>query len=113
MGINTDKECPLYGKAKDSESSFVPRDTEKLVRDMSNEGMLLRWSAWDLKSDESYKQYEYVAESTSKDKKEDWMSPEQMLKGMTTEDKRKLLKKIQKMERKNKKSKKDIKKKKD
>jgi len=56
-------------QAKDSESSFVPRDTEKLARDMSNEGMLLRWSAWDLKSDESSKQYEYVAETTSKDKK--------------------------------------------
>ena len=55
-------------QAKDSESSFVPRDTEKLARDMSHEGMLLRWSAWDLKSDESSKQYEYVADTTSKDK---------------------------------------------
>ena len=56
-------------QAKDSEVSFVPRDTEKLARDMSNEGMMLRWSAWDLKSDESKKKYEYIPETSGKDRK--------------------------------------------
>jgi len=104
--INTDKECALYGKAKDSEVSFVPRDTEKLARDMSNEGMMLRWSAWDLKSDESKKKYEYIPETSGKDrKKEKKWDPEKLLKEMTKKEKRKLLKRIEKIERKNKKSK--------
>ena len=36
---------------------------------MTNEGMMLRWSAWDLKSDESKKKYEYIPETSGKDRK--------------------------------------------
>ena len=43
-------------------------DTEKLARDMNKEGMMLRWSAWDLKSDPTSKQYEYIPEAQCKNK---------------------------------------------
>ena len=43
-------------------------DTAKLAHDMNKEGMMLRWSAWDLKSDPTSKHYEYIPESSCKNK---------------------------------------------
>ena len=45
--INTDKECPMYGKAIDSENPVGTLDMEKLQNEMQDDGMKLRFSSWD------------------------------------------------------------------
>ena len=46
--INTDKECPMYGKAIDSENPVGTLDMEKLQNEMQDDGMKLRFSSWDM-----------------------------------------------------------------
>ena len=58
--INTDKECPLYGKAKDAEAPVDLLDQKRLVEDMKEDGMKFRYSAWDIKDDPRVKKYQML-----------------------------------------------------
>ena len=106
--INTDKECPMYGKAVDADAPCTQLDHNKLQNEMQEDGMKLRFTAWEMQDDPRVKQYEMIAgpkahSSKSKD-------PMESLKNMSKEDKIKLLKKLEKLERKEKKKKKKDKK---
>ena len=118
--INTDKECPMYGKAADSEAPAERVDQERLLEQMREDGMKMRWSAWDMENskDKKYAMLKDPNEKTEaqrereKQKREDEMRRKMtMLQGMSKEEKKKLLKKLTKMEnKKDKKSKKKEKK---
>merc|ERR1712018_841429 len=108
MGINTDKECPMYGKAFDADAPCTQLDHNKLQNEMQEDGMKLRFTAWEMQDDPRVKQYEMIAgpkghSSKSKD-------PIESFKNMSREEKVKLLKKLEKLERKEKKKKKKDKK---
>merc|ERR1712051_843434 len=107
--INTDKECALYGKAKDAEAPVEMLDQNKLVEDMKEDGMKFRWSTWDMKDTRYGKQYQPVEQPGDQEGNGDMeASPEKMLMNMTIEEKMKLLKRLEKQERKkNKKKKKE------
>ena len=107
--INTDKECALYGKAKDAEAPVEMLDQNKLVEDMKEDGMKFRWSTWDMKDTRYGKQYQPVEQPGDQEGNGDMdPSPEKMLMNMTKEEKMKLLKRLEKQERKkNKKKKKE------
>jgi len=109
--INTDKECPMYGKAIDSENPVGTLDMEKLQNEMQDDGMKLRFSSWDLTSqdDARIKKYDMVSgpKRSSKSNSDD---PIASLKNMSKEEKKKLLKKLEKLERKEKKKRKKEKK---
>ena len=115
--INTDKECPMYGKAADSEAPADRVDQQRLLEQMREDGMKMRWSAWDI---ENAKEKKYAMLKDPNAKTEEQLERERhkeedevrrkmtMLKGMSKEEKKKLLKKLDKMERKKaKKSKKE------
>ena len=104
--INTDKECPLYGKAMDSETPVGTLDQNKLLEEMKEDGMKMRWSAWDMQDDARIKKYDMVSGPTSS-KSNDQLDS---LKNMSKKDKLKLLKKLEKMEKRSKKKKKKEKK---
>jgi len=101
--INTDKECTLYGKAVDSDAPVGTLDQNKLIEEMKEDGMKMRWTAWDLQDDAhgSMKKYGMVSEPSGSKQKS-----LESLKSMSKEEKLKLLKKLEKMEKKKKKSKK-------
>ena len=103
--INTDKECPMYGKAIDSENPVGTLDMEKLQNEMQDDGMKLRFSSWDFCEDARIKKYDMVSgpKNSSKSNADD---PIASLKNMSKEEKKKLLKKLEKLERKEKKKKK-------
>jgi len=107
--INTDKECPLYGKAVDAEAPVERLNQQKLLDEMKEDGMKLRWTSWDMKDDPRIKTYQTVDYESVSHKNKD---PEKMLKGMSKEDKIKLLQKLEKMDKKKKKKDKKEKKKK-
>ena len=46
--MNTDKRCPLYGKAVDYDAPVQNIDQERLIQEMKAEGLAMRWSAWDM-----------------------------------------------------------------
>jgi len=110
--INTDKECPLYGKAKDAEAPIDLLDQNKLVQDMKDDGMKFRWSAWDMKDSNYAKRYQPVEQPNGEANGDKEIDPAEMLKGMTKEEKMKLLKRLEKQEKKKKKKAKKEKKKK-
>ena len=58
--INTDKECPMYGKALDSDAPVGTLDQEKLQNEMMDDGMKLRFSAWELQDDPRIKKYDMI-----------------------------------------------------
>merc|ERR1712183_496974 len=101
--INTDKECALFGKAKDSQLSIASMNKAKLVSEMKDEGMAFRWSSWDLKAPSTSKSYNILSEPEIKkaNKKDKEKSAKRLIKGMNREEKLKLLKKLEKMESKN------------
>lgn len=105
--INTDKECPMYGKALDSEAPVSTLDQNKLIEEMKEDGMKLRWTAWDLQDDPRVKKYDMVKQTQASSSAKD---PLDSLKNMSKEEKLKLLKKISKLEKKDKKKKKKEKK---
>ena len=109
--INTDKECPMFGKAVDSETPVGTLDSKRLIEEMKEDGMKMRWglgtgTVWDLQDDPRIRKYDMLPEEKSKKSKD----PMDALKNMSKEEKLKLLKKLDKMDRK--KKKKDKKKKK-
>ena len=105
--INTDKECPMYGKALDSDAPVGTLDQEKLQNEMQEDGMKLRFTAWEMQDDPRVKKYDMIATPKNDIKNKDPLSA---LKGMSKDEKIKLLKKIEKLERKDKKKKKKEKK---
>ncbi|QQP35207.1 Uncharacterized protein FKW44_023366 [Caligus rogercresseyi] len=86
--INTDKECPLYGKALDAEAPVGSLDQKRLIQEMKDDGMKMRWSAWDL-GDSKYAMV-----------KEEKVSNEELIKGMSKDEKLKLLRSCIKWRRK-------------
>merc|ERR1719494_867390 len=48
--MNTDKRCPLYGKAHDSDAPLASRDSDKLITEMRQEGMAMRYNTWNMGS---------------------------------------------------------------
>jgi len=96
--INTDKECELYGKAVDSDAPVGTLDQNKLIEEMKEDGMKMRWTAWDMQDDPRIKKYGMVDQPSGS--KRDSLDS---LKNMSKEEKLKLLKKLEKMEKKKKK----------
>ncbi len=109
--INTDKECPLYGTAVDSEAPVGAIDQRKLIEEMQEDGMKMRYTAWDLQDDPRIRKYQMIDEP-KRSKNQDNPLASLDFKKMSKEDKKKLLKKLEKMEKKkNKKAKKEKKRK--
>jgi len=98
--INTDKECELYGKAIDADAPVGHIDQNKLIEEMKEDGMRMRWTAWDLQDDPRIQKYKMISQPTSSEQ-----DSLQSLKNMSKEEKLKLLKKLDKMEKKKKKKK--------
>jgi len=103
--INTEKVCPMFGKAADAEAPVEKVNQQKLLDEMREDGMKLRWTAWEIKDDPRLRKYDNVhpeaasheaGPSSRKD-------PDNMLEGMSKEEKLRLLKKLEKMEKKKKK----------
>ena len=114
--INTDKECPMYGKAVDSEAPVGTLDSKRLIEEMKEDGMKMRWglgtgTVWDLQDDPRIKKYVMLPDHQDQRKSKS-KDPMDALKNMSKEEKLKLLKKLDKMDRRSekKKSKKDKKK---
>merc|ERR1711913_233642 len=105
--IDTDKECELYGKAVDSDAPVGTLDQNKLIEEMKEDGMKMRWTAWDLQDDPRVKKYDMAKQTQASSSAKD---PLDSLKNMSKEEKLKLLKKISKLEKKDKKKKKKEKK---
>lgn len=101
--INTDKECPLYGKAVDADAPVGTLDQEKLQNEMQADGMKLRFTAWEMQDDPRVKKYDMISAPKSSSKNKDDSID---LKKLSKEEKLKLLKKLEKLERKEKKKKK-------
>jgi len=103
--MNIDKRCPLYGKAVDAEAPLPSRDSDKLIHEMRQEGMAMRWNTWDMGTSAAAggKHMELV---DSYEKPKALVDRAMVLKNMSKEDKKKLLKKLEKMEKKKDKKKK-------
>ena len=111
--INTDKECPMYGKAVDSEAPVGTLDSKRLIEEMKEDGMKMRWglgtgTVWDLQDDPRIRKYDMLPDHQDQRKSKS-KDPMDALKNMSKEEKLKLLKKLDKMDRRSekKKSKKD------
>ena len=82
--VNTDKECPLFGKAIDSEAPVEGSvDQKKLIEDMREDGMAIKWSAWDLQDDPRVKKYAMLESDSDSDsdgngKQKDYSSRDQV-----------------------------------
>ncbi len=109
--INTDKECPMYGKAADSEEPASRVDQAKLIEQMREDGMKMRWSAWDMENSKDRRKYQMLedpdadAKERAREKaerKEDEAVRKKMamIQNMSKEEKRKLLKQLDKTEKK-------------
>jgi CBF1 interacting corepressor len=106
--INTDKECPMYGKAADSEEPADKMDQSRLIEEMKDDGMKMRWSAWDMENTKQRK-YDMIKDPNAKteeqlereDRREDEAVRKKMamIQSMSKEEKKKLLKKLNKMEK--------------
>jgi len=107
--MNIDKRCPLYGKAVDADAPIQSVDQDKLMEDMRADGLQMRYSAWDMnkggsKSDPNQQYVQGEKPKAPVDRAE-------VLKSMSKEEKKALLKKLKKMEKEKNKSKKEKKKK--
>jgi len=94
--INTDKVCELYGKAVDAEAPVERVNQQRLLEEMREDGMKLRWTAWELKDDPRIRRYDNVEEPPEAENgpSSGRTNPRDMIKNMSKEDKVKLLKKI-------------------
>jgi len=97
--MNTDKRCPLYGKAHDSDAPLASRDHHKLITEMRQEGMAMRYNTWNLGGSAGGKQMEMV-DAVPDVPKGPVVDRAALLKGMSKEEKKALLKKLEKMEKK-------------
>ena len=106
--MNTDKRCPLYGKAVDYDAPVQNIDQERLIQEMKAEGLAMRWSAWDMNKATNSAQHQLVEE----EKQKPAVDRAELLKNMSKDEKKALLKKLEKLEKKKKKKDKKEKKKK-
>jgi len=97
--MNIDKRCPLYGKAHDSDAPLASRDSDKLITEMRQEGMAMRYNTWNMGASAGGKQMEMV-DSVPGVPKGPVVDRAALLKGMSKEEKKALLKKLEKMEKK-------------
>jgi len=97
--MNIDKRCPLYGKAHDSDAPLASRDSDKLITEMRQEGMAMRYNTWNMGASAGGKQMEMV-DSVPDVPKGPVVDRAALLKGMSKEEKKALLKKLEKMEKK-------------
>ena len=97
--MNTDKRCPLYGKAVDADAPVQNIDQERLIQEMKAEGLAMRWSAWDMNKASNSAQHQLVEE----EKQKPGVDRAELLKNMSKDEKKALLKKLEKMEKKKKK----------
>ena len=107
--INTDKECPMYGKAVDSEAPVGTLDSKRLIEEMKEDGMKMRWglgtgTVWDLQDDPRIRKYDMLPDHQDQRKSKS-KDPMDALKNMSKEEKLKLLKKLDKMDRRSEKKK--------
>eukprot|EP00095_Tigriopus_kingsejongensis_P005523 maker-scaffold282_size228295-snap-gene-1.23 protein:Tk05523 transcript:maker-scaffold282_size228295-snap-gene-1.23-mRNA-1 annotation:"corepressor interacting with rbpj 1" len=105
--INTDKECPMYGKALDSEAPADRIDQQRLLEEMKEDGMKMRWSAWDIDDPRSSSKYQMLEDPQARarqaraDKLESEMEQKRrMIQSLSKDEKRKLLKKLEREDRK-------------
>ena len=112
--MNTDKRCPLYGKAVDAEAPIQNIDQDKLIQEMRAEGLAMRWSAWDMnKAAGGAASAAVMQEMVETERnKTGPVDRAEVLKSMSKEEKKALLKKLEKMDKKKKKKAKKEKKKK-
>jgi len=110
--MNIDKRCPLYGKAHDSDAPLASRDSDKLITEMRQEGMAMRYNTWNLGGSAGGKQMEMV-DSVPNVPKGPVVDRAALLKGMSKDEKKALLKKLEKMEKKKEKKQKKKKKRND
>merc|ERR1712010_94386 len=103
---NIDKRCPLYGKAHDSDAPLASRDHHKLITEMRQEGMAMRYNTWNLGGSAGGKEMEMV-DTVPNVPKGPVVDRAALLKGMSKEEKKALLKKLEKMEKKKKKKRND------
>jgi len=103
--MNTDKRCHLYGKSLDHDAPIQSVDQDKLMEEMKADGLAMRWSAWDMNK-LAGPNHQMV---DTEEKEKPLVDRAEVLKNMSKEEKKKLLKKLKKMEKK-KKSKKNKKK---
>ena len=99
--MNTDKRCPLYGKAVDYDAPVQNIDQERLIQEMKAEGLAMRWSAWDMNKATNSANQQLVEEERQKPA----VDRAELLKNMSKDEKKALLKKLEKMEKKKKKKK--------
>merc|ERR1712037_613095 len=97
--MNIDKRCPLYGKAHDSDAPLASRDSDKLITEMRQEGMAMRYNTWNMGGSAGGKQMEMV-DAVPGVPKGPVVDRAALLKGMSKEEKKALLKKLEKMEKK-------------
>merc|ERR1712210_452312 len=97
--MNIDKRCPLYGKAHDSDAPLASRDSDKLITEMRQEGMAMRYNTWNLGGSAGGKEMEMV-DTVPNVPKGPVVDRAALLKGMSKEEKKALLKKLEKMEKK-------------
>merc|ERR1712210_370668 len=76
-------------------------DQNKLIEEMKDDGMKMRWTAWDLQDDPRVQKYKMVSQPSGSSEQDSLQS----LKNMSKEEKLKLLRKLDKMEKKEKKKK--------
>ena len=113
--MNTDKRCPLYGKAVDAEAPIQNIDQDRLIQEMRAEGLAMRWSAWDMNKAAGAGagvMKEMMETERVKTGPAPAVDRAEVLKTMSKEEKKALLKKLEKMDKKKKKKAKKEKKKK-
>ena len=113
--MNTDKRCPLYGKAVDAEAPIQNIDQDRLIQEMRAEGLAMRWSAWDMNKAAGAGagvMREMMETERVKTGPGPAVDRAEVLKNMSKEEKKALLKKLEKMDKKKKKKAKKEKKKK-
>ena len=112
--MNTDKRCPLYGKAVDAEAPIQNIDQDRLIQEMRAEGLAMRWSAWDMNKAAGAGagvMREMMETERVKTGPAPAVDRAEVLKNMSKEEKKALLKKLEKMDKKKKKKAKKEKKK--
>jgi len=101
---NIDKRCPLYGKAVDSDAPMVSRDSAKLISEMKQEGMAMRWNDMGMETGKSVQMGGKSIEMVDAvERPRGTVDRKEVLRNMTKEDKKKLLKQLMKADKKKKK----------
>lgn len=96
--INTDKECPLYNQSVTSEIANEASDALSLLRGMREDGLRMRKTALDAQQHVEIPRYKaLVQEKEAEDENID-ENELKFLKGLSTKEKLKLLKKLEKLE---------------